>query len=506
MTTMPKAPKYHTKRRQVQYSSDLDTSTDLSEASIEDQIAAIRSESLTGRQLRMARRIAQRHGLTPGSDYDAVRQLRARGIDPFKRSNLLELVVPDKSSEEKAPATVARAYSPAGDFLPSTEILVDEARSRHIRQIQRDIARRRRIKLAGLVARLVTFILLPTILIGYYFFKIATPMYATHSQMSIKQATPMGVPGGLLAGTILATTTDSIDTQGYLQSLEAMIALDQKYGFKDHFSGENIDFLKRLPPDATNTQAHDTYSNHVKISFDQTEGVIRMEVIAADPETSATWSHALIALAEEKVDKQSLRLREDQMKGARSNFEESEQKMLAAQQRVIDLQEQFNVISADVEVSLLTSRIAGLEQQLTQDQLTLEEMLANPRPNMARVEPLQRRIETLENTIAGLRSELTVGRDNSTSLARIGSELQIAQVDLETRRLMMQESLQQLESARVEANRQTLYLSTGISPIPPDEPTYPRAFENTLVAFLIFCGIYLMLSLTVSILREQVSS
>jgi capsular polysaccharide transport system permease protein len=50
------------------------------------------------------------------------------------------------------------------------------------------------------------------------------------------------------------------------------------------------------------------------------------------------------------------------------------------------------------------------------------------------------------------------------------------------------------------------YLSTGVRPVAPDEPTYPRAFENTLLAFLIFSGIYLMLSLTASILREQVSS
>ena len=40
----------------------------------------------------------------------------------------------------------------------------------------------------------------------------------------------------------------------------------------------------------------------------------------------------------------------------------------------------------------------------------------------------------------------------------------------------------------------------------PDAPAYPRAFENTLLAFLVFSGIYLLISMTVSILREQVSS
>ena len=41
------------------------------EVSGEQDIDAIRREGLTGRQLRMARRVAQKHGLAPTSDFDA---------------------------------------------------------------------------------------------------------------------------------------------------------------------------------------------------------------------------------------------------------------------------------------------------------------------------------------------------------------------------------------------------------------------------------------------------
>ena len=61
----------------------------------ETDIAEIRKEGLTGRQLRMARRLAQKHGLPATSDYDAVRLLRSAGIDPFHRANMLELVSAD---------------------------------------------------------------------------------------------------------------------------------------------------------------------------------------------------------------------------------------------------------------------------------------------------------------------------------------------------------------------------------------------------------------------------
>ena len=72
--------------------------------------------------------------------------------------------------------------------------------------------------------------------------------------------------------------------------------------------------------------------------------------------------------------------------------------------------------------------------------------------------------------------------------------------------MLVQQALTQMETAQIEANRQVRYLSLGVEPVAPDEATYPKAFQNTLLAFLIFSGVYLMISLTASILREQVSS
>ena len=68
------------------------------EVATDNTIDAIRKEGLTGRQLRMARRVAQKNGLAVTSDFDAVKQLRDRGVDPFQRANILELVVPEDTA------------------------------------------------------------------------------------------------------------------------------------------------------------------------------------------------------------------------------------------------------------------------------------------------------------------------------------------------------------------------------------------------------------------------
>jgi capsular polysaccharide transport system permease protein len=104
-----------------------------------------------------------------------------------------------------------------------------------------------------------------------------------------------------------------------------------------------------------------------------------------------------------------------------------------------------------------------------------------------------------------LRGSLTQGSAGGQSVARAQRELVMAEADVATRQMLLAQSMQQMESARIEANRQVRYLSMGVSPIAPDEATYPRKFENTVLAFLIFAGVYLMLSMTASILREQVT-
>lgn len=470
----------------------------------ETEISAIKKEGLTGRQLRMARRVAQKHGLSPTSDFDAVRQLRLKGIDPFQRAAMLELVIPDggKPGQKKLSVTAPK------EQLPSTEVLTEDVRAREIYKIQRDIARRRQKQMVFLFARLGFFIFLPTLLVGIYYFIVATPLYATKSEFLIQQAESQGATtlGGLFSGTGFATSQDSIAVQSYLQSRDAMLRLDRDIGFKSHFSQSFVDTLQRLEIDSTNEKAYRLYQRLVKISYDPTEGIIKLEVSATDPEVSAQYSRALIKYAEEQVNDQTQRLRKDQMQGARESFVTSEDKMLAAQIRVLELQERLGVIDAVSETSAVMGQVTNFETQLQEKKLQLQQLLDNSRPNRARVDGVKGDINRLENVITELRAQLTDSGSNSASLARMGGELRMAELNLQTRQAMMQQALQQLETARIEANRQVRYLSLGVSPVPPDEPTYPRAFENTLVAFFIFAGIYLMASLTASILREQVSA
>lgn len=498
-------------------------------ASMEERIAAVRAENLTDRQLRMARRIAAMHEVEVESDQEAVIALRDRGIDPFHRTSVNQILSTEGARAQaqsadppqvKAnvparpprPAPQRRSteivpVAPGTTKLPSRETLTEDRRAAEIIRIQKDIARRRRRRLMMLAARLMAFVGIPTIIAAFYYTFVATPLYATYSTFQIQQAEKASSSGGgLFGGTQMATNTDSVSVQSYLTSRDAMLRLDQDLGFKQAFQDPTVDPILRLPPGATNEETYKLYRDLVKIGYDPTEGVLNMEVIAPDPQLSQEFSHSLIKYAEGQVDQMTARLRGDQMEGAIKSYEDAEKKVLDAQRRVQTLQQQLGVLDPVAEGTVVMNQIAEFERQLAAKRLELGQLEANARPNQSRVQGVKGDISRLETMIGETRSQLTEGNKTRGSLASISGEIRIAESDLATRQELLAAAAAQMETARIEANKQVRYLSLSVAPVAPDEATYPKAFQNTIVAFLIFSGIYLMLSLTASILREQVSS
>ena len=89
------------------------------------------------------------------------------------------------------------------------------------------------------------------------------------------------------------------------------------------------------------------------------------------------------------------------------------------------------------------------------------------------------------------------------TLAQLLARIQMAQQDLAARDAMFQTSLEEVRAKRAEASAQSLFLELSVVPVVAQDASYPRVFEDTLIVFLIMSGIYLMIAITGSILREQ---
>jgi len=455
---------------------------------------------------RMARRKAVRMGLSPSSGEEAAKMLEERGFDVTRdRVTMLDTTASAQNPMPGGNTAKAPGQAPA----EAPDVITPEQREADIKKIQRSIARRRQARFFLISLRLLIFVALPTWLVGYYFYNIATPMYEVEAQMVIQKPGSSGDSsglGGLLGGGGLSNLEDSVIVQGYLGSREAMQRLDSENGFVAHFQQDFVDDIQRMAPDISMEAAYEKYKKYVKIGYDPTEGVIRMSVIAITPETASEFARALIAFAEERVDQIAAPVRLDQLTVAQRNYEASEQEVLDASNRVLELQQSAGVISPDADATGQLTIVNNLEAMLDQRRLDLAEINRNEAPNQAQVKAIEDDILSLTDRISERRAAMFAGSDTSGSLARLSGELSIARSDLQMRQMLLQQSLTSLETARVETNRQTRYLSLAVAPVPPDEPTHPKALENTLLALALFFGIYIFLSLTIAILREQIGS
>ena len=382
-------------------------------------------------------------------------------------------------------------------------------RAREVERIQQSIIRRRQKKLALLGVRLAFFVGLPTLLAGWYFYTVASPMYSTKSAFLIQQNSEQSSGGGgglmgMISGGGGGGLSDGSSVQSYLTSIEAMIRLDQDHNFIAHYSDPAIDPLARLNADASNEEAFKVFKKSVKIGYDPTEGLVNMEVIAASPDASVEFSNALINYAEERVSNITQRLRDDQMKGAIESFKDAQIARNEALDRLVTLQQELAVIDSKSAVASIQHQIMGLEQEIDQMEISLAIQMENARPNTSKVNALKTSIRINKDLIEAKQAELTQTTGDADSLASKNARMIVAEADYQTREMMVQAAVQSVEAARVAADRQARYLATSVAPVRPEDPSYLRKFENTLLSFLIFGGVYLIMSLTASILREQV--
>ncbi len=457
------------------------------------------------RHRRQALKHARNIGLDPVDGEAAVKELQARGIDIFSLKDSILDIAKAGPGDGAANLVLQDSPMPVVEARPQAALSVAE-REIEIDRIRSDLVKRRRRRLALLVMRLLFFVALPTALVGHYYYNIATPMYETDSAFVVRvnESSAAG-SGSLFAGMGFATSQDSIVVQDYLLSKEAFSRLNSDLDYATKFQDPVIDDIQRLAADASADDAYKLFKKNVTIGYDPTEGLIRMSVVAPTPEASEAFSQALVGYAEERVDGLSIEARGDQLENTEERYRQAEQDMLDAQNRVLELQQNRGVLSADAEIAAQMTLITGLDSEIETKQLALAELLENPRPNATRVEGLEREIARMRNRAGELRSAMVASESNTISLARISAELQVAQTELATRQMLLTQALTAVEVAQAEASKQTRYLSMGVSPVAPQDAAFPRKFEGTALAFLIFTGIYVVLSLTISVLREQVS-
>ena len=448
-------------------------------------IETIRAETLPAPALLRARKLAAERGMVASSDLDAVRQLRAAGI-PVEPG----LPVP-------APASALQTMRKA-DLLPALVPAAGDPAGKRPRD-PAGATRRLAFRLGVLVG-------LPTAAAAIWFSAFATPIYATYSEFVVQnaqQTQPM--PGGAMAamaGASLPGNQDSIALQGFLTSREAYAMLDRDHDLRSHLSDPDIDPLHRLRDGASEEEAFKAFENRLDVGFDPAEGIIRMTVTAFDPDFAAKISRSLVGYAEARIDGMSRKLRDDALANAEAAADRQIGLVGGSLAHLAQIQAAHETLSAPMEAQILQEQLGPLQARLIDERLALAEMMSNASPNQARLSASNRTISALEGQVAELRGRMT--GDDAGSVAAAQAELAGAEAELAARQQILANALATLETARAQSLSQARFLSIAVEPYTPDRAEYPKPIQDTLIFFLANLGLYMIGSLGLTLLRNEV--
>lgn len=350
---------------------------------------------------------------------------------------------------------------------------------------------------------------LPTLLAGVYFFGIASDLYVSEVKFVVRGPSKSAVSAlsAMLSSTAgPAVSEDTFAVHDYLMSRDAVRRLEREDDLRALLSRPEGDFISRFPGfrfwRRDFEALYDAYSRFVSVEVDSTSGVSTLQVKAYRPEDAQRMATALMLFSEQLVNALNERARHDALAAFQREVDTTEARIAKIQDELTVYRVKQNMLDPKSASAGPLELVGQMNAQLATAKGRLAE-IAKDSPHSPQIRLYKTRIASLERLIAEERSKIT---GDSNSVATAAGEYERLDVQKLLAEKQLASAFTSLEAARLEAQRQQLYLETIAQPNVADYPLYPKrfiAFATVLVSCLLAYGIAWLLIASV---REHASA
>ncbi len=334
--------------------------------------------------------------------------------------------------------------------------------------------RRRRPKLKGMASFLL-LVVLPTCLALAYFVFFAADRYESEARFILRspgRTMSAQLPNILQAAGIARTSDDGYIVREFLESRDAMEVLQKKAGLKAAYAAGGRDFVWNFPNFFTSKTEEGLYWHYQRMmsaQFDNTTGVSILKIQAFAPEAAQQLAAALLESAEGLVNRLNERARQDAIKVADVEVERMKARALAAQSALTAFRERERLVDPSQVTLAVLETIARLSVEAATLSVQIGELEKTSR-NSPQITPLRSRRSAIEEQIATERRRLA---GDAQAIAPRIAEYERLMLEREFATKALITTMTALETAKVEAQRQQVYLEKVATPARPDYPAYP---------------------------------
>ncbi|MDZ4096300.1 MAG: hypothetical protein U1D35_15485 [Paracoccaceae bacterium] len=349
-------------------------------------------------------------------------------------------------------------------------------------------------------------VLLPFGVIAGYLGVFAQDQFASEAGFSVRKeegASSVDMLGGLsqLAG---SASTDAEILYDFIKSPDLVRRIDKDLDLIGIF-GRNYqaDPLFSLAPDSTIEKKLDYWRRMVTVKYNESTGLIALEVRAFTPQEAQTVAQAILDSSSLMINRLSEAAREDATRYARVELARSVERLKEAREAITRFRSRTQVVDPIADIEGQMGLMSNLQGQLAEALIELDILKDFARGDDPRNAQAQRRIEVINKRLAEERRKFGMGTNGDTGTgdyASIVAEYERLVVDREVAEGAFRSATMIFEVARAEAQRKSRYLAAHVAPTLAEGALYPNAMLILAVAaFFLILGWAVMILVFYSI-------
>jgi capsular polysaccharide transport system permease protein len=355
-----------------------------------------------------------------------------------------------------------------------------------LRPVPSAAAKARRVPLTWL--SFVLFVVLPTVVAAAYYLLIAADQYVAEFRFALRSAEPARADAGTVwpaSAAPLQSALDSYAVAQYIGSRAIIDDLGKTLDLRRTFSRPAADWLARLHLPATAEELVTYWQRQVDAFFDPTNGTIAVRVRAFTPVDALTLARAVLGSSERLVNDMSARARRDALRNSENDVAAAEQRLTAALARLRDYRDKEGLIDPHKAADANAALAGRLRDELVRAGTDLSTLKTFLREGAPAVKLLEARIATLKAQLSAIESEATVtAKTHDQALSRMMGSYEELESERHFAETAYQHALEALDRARLNADRQQVYIADFVPPSLPEEALYPRRWRSPGIVFL----------------------
>lgn len=350
----------------------------------------------------------------------------------------------------------------------------------------------KRHRVSRLPLAFVMVVAVPTLAAALYFGLVAADRYEAVSQFVIRSpgsATTSQLASLVQGSTIIRSADDAFIVQAYLASRDVVRKLVETADLRTRLARPEADFLWRYPSPFlphNEERLHRHMQRMVTVDYDFSTGITTLKVQAFRPDDAKALAEEMLVASEALINRLSDRARTNAVAAAELEVERARERAREVQARVTAYRNEIGMIDPGRVSASALETITRLSLEAAQTSAQIAE-IEKSSPQSTQIVTLQHRTGALD---AQIRKEQARLAGSSVSLAPSIAEYERLMLEREFAERTFASALSGLEAARLDTERQRLFLERISSPVAPDYPQYPMRFVSVLGVLLISGAIF----------------